>query len=129
MFKIISGDDGILVNEGNSYKLTATVNDPSAKLENGHKYLKAGTLLTADKPIELTNDASNVFTPTEDATKAQGLLLHDTNITEGDTASTVLTEGVVNRLMMDEEVQKIYTDDFVKALKTSLPKITVISRL
>jgi len=129
MKKTIMGNDGILIDDGNATTLSGMVNDPKATADtDGQKYMRAGTLLTSDKDFSLTDDGSAVLVPTTDATTAQGILLHDTNIAEGAVPGAVIVAGTINRHRMDDDTQKTYTDELLAALKVSLPKVAVIDR-
>lgn len=129
MRKTLVGTDGILINDSNSTLLAGTVDNPSAVADSdGQKYLKSGTLLTSDKDFSLTNDGSAVLTPTTNATKAQGVLLHDTNVIEGPQSASVITAGTINRARMDSDIAAVYTNDLINALKPVLSNVKVIDR-
>lgn len=127
--KNYTGTDAILVKEELAYALPVKVDAPSTPVDaDGNKYLLAGTLLTADKDVLLANEVV-VMTPTTDVSKAQGILLHDTNVVSGPNKAALLTSGFVNRNMMDNSTKtQYYTDDQVHKMKSSLPNITVIDR-
>lgn len=130
MKKVFSVEKDILLDEGNAQTLSSMVDDPKAVADaDGQKYIPAGTLLTSDKDFKLTDDGSAVLTPTTDATKAQGLLRHDTNVVEGAQPASVITAGMVNRHMMADSVAQLYTDDLLTALRGVLPQITVVDRI
>ena len=65
-------------------------NFAGAVVENGRKIVKAGTPLTGD----LTN-RSVAFTAAGDA-NANGILLHDVDVTDSDANATLLIWGFVN---------------------------------
>lgn len=92
--------------------------------KDGHKYLFAGTLLKADKDLMLNDDA--IATKTDDTSNAQAILLNDTKLDKGQQLKAVVTEGVINRNQMNDEINKFYTDDVINNLKTVLPHIKFV---
>lgn len=81
--------------------------------ERGKKIIKAGTPVSGDltqretpfKPISTSGEGSPV---------AEGVLLHDVDVTEGDGNATLLLFGFVNLNRLDDETKKLITDS-VKA--------------
>lgn len=129
MSKKIFGSNDILVDDYNATAIANMLDDPTATADaDGQKYIMGGTLLTADKNFLTSNDGSVVLNPTTDATTAQGILRQDYNIVGGATPVSVIVAGTINLARMDEETRKLYTDEVITALKTSLPKVTIINR-
>lgn len=126
---ILSPDDAILVKEDQAVAFTVAVDDPSAQADaDGNKFIEAGTWLNAPTDV-LLGDRKQVMTPTTDASKAQGVLLHRANVKNGQVDSALVIAGVINRAMIENATKaKYYSDDQVHNLVKSLPKITVIDR-
>lgn len=117
--------NNILVSPETAYTKSVVVNgDDLPTDKDGHKYLLAGTLLTADKDLMLNSDA--VATKTDDTSNAQGILLNDARLDKGQKLQAVVTEGFINRNQMTDEIKKFYTDDVINKLKTVLPHIKFI---
>ncbi|GEO70445.1 hypothetical protein [Levilactobacillus acidifarinae] len=126
--KFVTSHD-ILLDDENATLIPGMVNDPSMVADaDGNKYMRGGTLLTADKEFDLNNDGSVVLVPTTDATVAQGILRQDYNILDGPVPASIIISGTINRHQMDEDTQKVYTSELKKALKAVLPKISVVDR-
>lgn len=126
--EIFASGDAILMNESDSNLLSGTVDAPSATVDaDGNKYIKAGTLLTADKPFATSNQGV-VLVPTTDPTKAQGVLLHHVNVVDGAKATAVVVEGTLNKARMEKDVADVYSDANITSLKAVLPRITVVDR-
>lgn len=126
---ILSPDDAILVKEDQAVAFTVAVDDPSAQADtDGNKFIEAGTWLNAPTDV-LLGDRKQVMTPTTDASKAQGVLLHRANVNNGQVDGALVIAGVINRAMIETATKaKYYSDDQVHNLVKSLPKITVIDR-
>lgn len=85
----------------------------------GKKILKAGT------PVGGTTDVlmnrQTVLTKQTGA-NAQGILLHDVDVTAGEENATLVIEGVIDYEKVDEDVQALYTSTVLEAM----PKITIM---
>ena len=75
----------------------------------GRKIVKAGTPLTGD-----LNARNTPFTKATDS--AQGVLLHDVDVTDGNANGTLLILGFVNTNRLESDVQALITEN----VKTSL---------
>ncbi|WP_304057828.1 hypothetical protein [Levilactobacillus namurensis] len=126
--KFVTSHD-ILLDDANATLVPGMVNNPNLEADaDGNKYMRGGTLLTADKDFVLNNDGTVILVPTTDATVAQGILRQDYNVRDGAIPASVIISGTINRHQMDAETQKAYTTESMKTLKTVLPKITVVDR-
>lgn len=70
---------------------------------NGKKIIKAGTPVGGDTDALLNRDTA-VLIATNDATngaKTQGVVIHDVDVTAGQTTATVAFAGVIDRAKMD----------------------------
>ena len=94
---------------------------------DGRKIIKAGTPLTGSltgrdtpfKPVTLTTDDT---TGTESS--VTGVLLHDADVTYGDSNSPILVFGFVKEEFLSSEVKALWTDEVKKALNA---KVTLIN--
>lgn len=87
--------------------------------ERGRKIVPAGTPVGAETSFL---DDSSVILSTATGENAQGLLLHDVDVTNGTANSPILIEGVVNVSRIDKSVS--FSDD----VKKKLDKITFVKR-
>lgn len=111
----------LLFNFDNSLTLPATVDNPSAQLdENNHKIIKAGTPLALDGDKSFLLNRNETLKP--NTANPDVMLLHDVNITNGPANATVVVEGDVALTNADADVKSMYTDETIKAM----PKITFI---
>lgn len=84
---------------------------------NGRKIVKAGTPIGSATNILLNRNTVAVVTNTSgDASKSQGVLLHDVDVTAGTENGTMLVAGYVDVDKLDVTV--------VDGAKTALTKIT-----
>lgn len=73
--------------------------------ENGRKIVKAGTPLSGDM-----YDRSKVFqAAVDEVAPAEGVLLHDVDITDGDANGTLLIFGFVNIDRLDNNTRNLIT--------------------
>lgn len=114
------------------YGLPAIItNDGVSTDDNGRKIIKAGTpvggvtsflddetaklsLYTA--PAASSSDSGSGSTSTTTTPTVQGIVLHDTDVTAGDTSTTVMILGIVGLKMVDDETQALLTADIQAAL-------------
>jgi len=120
------------------YGLPAIItNDGITEDENHRKIIKAGTpvggvtsflddetakLSVYTAPVTSSSDSgtgSSTTTPT-----VQGIVLHDTDVTNGDTSTTVMVFGVVGLKMIDDATQAMLTQE----VKDALPRIMFPNR-
>ena len=108
----------ILVADNLAFSIGAVIGNTSvAAGADGKKIIKAGTPLTGD--ILKRNTAFTVGT----SANAVAILLHDLDVTAGNTNGTILISGYVDYDKLDTDVQALVTT----ALVAKLPKITFIS--
>lgn len=85
----------------------------------GKKIIKAGTPVGSSTNVLLNRQT--VLTKVSDAT-AQGVLLHDVDVTAGQENATLVIKGVVDYEKVDEDVQAMYTSTVTGAI----PDITIM---
>lgn len=68
--------------------------------ENGKKIVKAGTAVAGSENVLLSRDTA--VAKADDAT-AQGIILHDVDVTEGTANGTMLVSGYVDVLKLEED--------------------------
>lgn len=108
----------ILVADSLAFSLGAVIGNTSVTAgADGKKIIKAGTPLTGD--ILKRNTAFTVGT----SANAVALLLHDLDVTDGNTNGTILISGYVDYDKLDADVQALIT----KEVAAKLTKITFIS--
>ena len=87
--------------------------------KEGRKIIKAGTPVGGATNV-LTN-RQTVLAETTGET-AQGVVLHDVDVTDGDANATLVIEGVIDVLKVETDVASKLT-----TAATNLPKITVMN--
>lgn len=108
----------ILVADSLAFSLGAVIGNTSVTAgADGKKIIKAGTPLTGD--ILKRNTAFTVGT----SANAVALLLHDLDVTDGNTNGTILISGYVDYDKLDADVQALITNE----VAAKLTKITFIS--
>lgn len=108
----------ILVADSLAFSLGAVIGNTSVTAgADGRKIIKAGTPLTGN--ILKRNTAFTVGT----SANAVALLLHDLDVTDGNTNGTILISGYVDYDKLDANVQALITNEVV----AKLTKITFIS--
>ena len=108
----------ILVADSLAFSVGAVIGNTSVTAgTDGKKIIKAGTPLTGD--ILKRNTAFTVGT----SANAVALLLHDLDVTDGNTNGTILISGYVDYDKLDADVQALIT----KEVAAKLTKITFIS--
>lgn len=85
----------------------------------GKKILKAGTPVGGSTSVLMNRQT--VLTKQTGA-NAQGVLLHDVDVTAGEENATLVIEGVIDYEKVDEDVQALYTGTVLGAM----PKITIM---
>lgn len=85
----------------------------------GKKIIKAGTPVGSSTNVLMNRQT--VLTVVSDAT-AQGVLLHDVDVTAGQENATLVIEGVIDYEKVDEDVQAMYTSTVTGAM----PKVTIV---
>lgn len=85
----------------------------------GKKIIKAGTAVGGATNVLLNrNTALTVTNTSENATQSQGVLLHDVDVTDGETNATMVVAGYIDINKIEESAQP------VEAVQTALTKIT-----
>lgn len=108
----------ILVADSLAFSLGAVIGNTSVTAgADGRKIIKAGTPLTGN--ILKRNTAFTVGT----SANAVALLLHDLDVTDGNTNGTILISGYVDYDKLDANVQALITNE----VAAKLTKITFIS--
>lgn len=105
----VSHDD-ILFCTDNAVSVSIIVNQSAGS----DGVVKAGTPL--DGSLE---DRTTAFTKAE-STTAQGILLHDVDVSKGDNNATLLINGFVNLDRIDETTAALITQDVKTALKGNI---------
>lgn len=117
----MSAYDSILVSDDNSFRISVQVDNTNVSAdENGRKIIKAGTPVgnTSNKVLEKRDTV--LTTSVENAPAAQGIIYADVDVTDGNNTASLIIEGVIDILKIDETTRAKITE----AVKTSLPKIT-----
>ena len=86
---------------------------------NGKKILKAGTPVGGATSVLMNRQT--VLTK-QNGANAQGILLHDVDVTAGEENATLVIEGVIDYEKVDTAVQALYT----AAALAAMPKITIM---
>ncbi len=86
--------------------------------EDGKKILKAGTPVGGAEDVLLNR---KTVLAQDTSTTAQGVLLHDVDVTNGQGNATLVVEGVVDINKVDESVKTLLT-----TAKDNLAKITLM---
>ena len=87
--------------------------------DEGKKILKAGTPVGGSTNVLMNRET--VLTK-QNGSNAQGVLLHDVDVTAGEENATLVIEGVIDYEKVDEDVQALYTENAL----TAMPKITIM---
>ncbi|CAI2679729.1 hypothetical protein [Apilactobacillus apinorum] len=101
-------ENTILANTANKVGLNVIITDSNVDCANGKKIVPAGTPVGG--PNKLADDENANLNVANDST-AQGILLHDVDVTDGNGNGTVLVEGYIN----ENKIPPI-SDDAKKAL-------------
>ena len=105
----------ILFNVQNQFSVGIKVDDANYVTENGRKIVKAGTPLTGN--LEARETAFVKATTSSGSSNAVGILLHDVDVTEGDTNGTLLIWGFVDLNKLDTATAALITTEVKTALK------------
>lgn len=105
----------ILFNVQNQFSVGIKVDDANYVTENGRKIVKAGTPLTGN--LEARETAFAKATTSSGSSNAVGILLHDVDVTEGDTNGTLLIWGFVDLNKLDTATAALITTEVKTALK------------
>lgn len=113
--------DSILVADQKAFRISAQVDNTNVSAdENGRKIIKAGTPVgnTSNKILEKRDTV--LTTSVENSPEAQGIIYADVDVTDGNNTASLIIEGVIDILKIDETTRAKITE----TVKTSLPKIT-----
>ena len=105
----------LLFNVQNQFSVGIKVDDANYVTENGRKIVKAGTPLTGN--LEARETAFVKATTSSGSSNAVGILLHDVDVTEGDTNGTLLIWGFVDLNKLDTATAALITTEVKTALK------------
>ena len=105
----------ILFNVQNQFSVGIKVDDANYVTENGRKIVKAGTPLSGNLGARET--AFVKATTSSGSSNAVGILLHDVDVTEGDTNGTLLIWGFVDLNKLDTATAALITTEVKTALK------------
>lgn len=105
----------ILFNVQNQFSVGIKVDDANYVTENGRKIVKAGTPLSGN--LEARETAFVKATTSSGSSNAVGILLHDVDVTEGDTNGTLLIWGFVDLNKLDTATAALITTEVKTALK------------
>lgn len=113
--QVFNSGNEILMDFANSLVRPGIVDNTVAVANSeGHKIIKAGTPVGAAKPFK--DDPNNVtLSPVADDT-AQGVVMHDIDVTAGATSGAIILRGDVIKANMDADVQALWNDTIEKAL-------------
>lgn len=110
-------DKNILIAPELAFTIGCIVSDTGAGVvatDDGRKIIKAGTPVGG-----ATNVLENRQTVLETDGTAQGVILHDVDVTEGNNNATLVVAGYVDLLKLEDSVLAL-----VETAKGNLPKIT-----
>ena len=76
---------------------------------NGKKIIKAGTPIGAGSAVSASTDVlrNRQVVLKQDTANAQGVILHDTDVTDGSANATIMVAGYVDYLKLDSEVKTL----------------------
>lgn len=76
---------------------------------DGKKIIKAGTPIGAGSAISASTDVlrNRQVVLQQDTANAQGVILHDTDVTDGNANATIMVSGYVDYLKLDESVRTL----------------------
>lgn len=116
--KTFLSQKNILIHYDSSLVLTATLTNTGVTADDtGNKVIKAGTPVGA--ATSYLTDATTQLSVASDST-AQGVVLHDVNVTAGNVSTAVVFRGDVYADALDDDVKALLTSDVKKALTNIL---------
>ncbi len=101
----------ILLADELAFTIGAQIGNAGVSAVNGKKIIKAGTPLKGNL---LDRDTAFVV---DETAAANVILLHDVDVTDGDTNGTIVVSGFVDLLKLDADVQQKITETVISALK------------
>lgn len=110
----------ILIAPELAFSIGCLVNGTGVTAVNGKKIIKAGTPVGGATDV-LTN-RQTVLSKVNDNT-AQGIVLHDVDVTDGDANATLVLKGAVDLYKLDSDVAELITS----AVKTKLEDIKFVN--
>lgn len=127
--KSFGNDKQILIAPELAFTIGCLVTNTGVSADaEGKKVLKAGTPVGASANVLETRTTvlAKATESGEDNAKvsnAQGVLLHDVDVTAGQANATLVVEGIIDKEKLETSVATLYTN----AAKTAMPKITLVS--
>lgn len=106
----------ILFNVEHQVSLPCVVAQGAGVQVGSKKIVKAGT------PLKGTLGTATAMTKATDGTGIAGLLLHDVDVTDGDSNGAVLVFGFVNLSRLESDTKALVTEP----IKTALPMIKCV---
>ena len=104
--KTYSNEKQILIAPELAFTIGCLVGNTGVNADaNGRKIIKAGTPVGGSTSV-LTNRQTVL---TKGAENAQGVVLHDVDVTDGDGRATLVVSGYVDLYKVDEDVKTIIT--------------------
>lgn len=111
-------DKNILIAPELAFTIPCIVTNTGVTEENGKKIIKAGTPVGGSTNVlENRQTALTIETNAESSSNAQGVVLHDVDVTDGNANATLVVAGVVDLLKLDASVE------IKDAQKTKLSRI------
>lgn len=122
--------DSILLADQNSYRIGVQVDNTNVTANSeGKKIIKAGTPVgnasksaLTDRTTVLTTSVISDSSGVTATPEPQGLIYADVDVTDGTATATLIVEGVVDVLKIDETIRT----NLLK-ITSKLPKITFIA--
>lgn len=118
-------DKNILIAPELSFRVGVQVGNTGITAdENGKKIVKAGTPLGASADVLATRETvmSAILADSAlETTPAQGVLMHDVDVTSGNANATMIVTGQVDLLKLDSSVS------ITEKVKEALPKIQFVT--
>lgn len=108
------GPTQILFNVQNQMSVGILVDDAYSVTRDGRKIVPAGTPLSGD--LTARNTAFVKATTTSSVSNATGILLHDVDVTNGDSNGTLLIWGFVDLNKIDTTTAALITSEAKTAL-------------
>lgn len=110
----------ILIAPELAFSIGCIVGNSGVTAVNGRKIIKAGTPVGG--AVSVLVNRQTVLNKVNDNT-AQGIVLHDVDVTEGDANATLVLKGAVDLYKLESDVVTLITSD----VKTKLEDITFMN--
>lgn len=100
-------DKNILIAPELAFTIGCVVTNTNVTAENGKKIIKAGTPVGGSTNVlENRQTELTVTNGSDNGSTAQGVVLHDVDVTDGATNATLVVAGVVDLLKLDVTVEE-----------------------